>query len=60
VLDAVVHAYGPEMAVLTARSPLLNRDDNKTYEVRWIQVFTKVSGRWQLAASQATTIPPEK
>ena len=46
------------MAILTARSPILNRDENKTYDYRWIQVFTKVSGQWQLAASQATLVQP--
>jgi hypothetical protein len=60
VLDAVVHTYGPDTAILTARSPLLNRDDNRTYDVRWMQVFTRMSGQWQLAASQVTTIQPEK
>src|SRR5262245_47049787 len=54
VLDASVRVHGPDMAILTARSPILNRDENKAYDFRWIQVFTRVSGQWQLAASQET------
>lgn len=60
VLDATVNLHGPDTAILTARTPLLNRDDSKNYDFRWIQVFTRVSGQWQLAASQATMVQPEK
>jgi hypothetical protein len=60
VLDPVVNLHGPDTAILTARTPMLNRDDSKHYDFRWIQVFTKVSGQWQLAASQATMVQPEK
>ena len=60
VLDPVVTLHGPDTAILTARTPLFNRDDNKNYDFRWMQVFTKVSGRWQLAASQVTMVQPEK
>jgi hypothetical protein len=58
MVDASVRVHGPEMAILTARSPMLNRDENKPYDYRWIQVFTKVSGQWQLAASQVTLVQP--
>jgi hypothetical protein len=54
--DASVRLHGPDMTILTARSPILNPDDSKYYDFRWIQVFTKVSGHWQLAASQATRV----
>jgi hypothetical protein len=60
MLDPVVSMHGPDMAILTARSPLLNREDNKNYDFRWMQVFTRVSGQWQLAASQVTMVQPEK
>lgn len=56
--DASVRLHGPDMAILTARSPILNPDDGKHYDFRWIQVFTKVSGHWQLVASQATRVEP--
>jgi hypothetical protein len=58
MMDVSVRVHGPDMAILTARSPILNPDDGKHYDFRWIQVFTKVSGHWQLAASQATRVEP--
>lgn len=58
MIDASVRIHGPDMAILTARSPILNREENKHYDFRWIQVFTRVSGQWQLAASQATVVQP--
>jgi hypothetical protein len=60
VLDPVINLHGPDTAILTARTPLLNRDDSKHYDFRWMQVFTRASGRWQLAASQVTMVRPEK
>jgi hypothetical protein len=60
VLDASVRIHGPDTAVLTARTPVLNRDENKTYDFRWIQVFARISGQWQLVASQETRLEPEK
>lgn len=60
VLDPVVSLHGPNTAILTARTPLQNRDDNKPYDFRWMQVFTRASGQWQLAASQVTMVRPEK
>jgi hypothetical protein len=60
VLDPVVNLYGSDTAILTARTPFLNRDDSKNYDFRWMQVFTRMSGQWQLAASQATMVQPEK
>ena len=58
MIDASLRSHGPDMAILTARSPILNRGEAKHYDFRWIQVFTKVSGQWQLAASQATLVQP--
>ena len=45
MLDASVRIHGPDMAILTARSPILNRDANKHHDFRWIPLFTKVSGQ---------------
>lgn len=59
-LDASVRVHGPDMAILTARSPILMRDENKAYDFRWIQVFTRASGQWQLAASQETRVQSDK
>jgi hypothetical protein len=60
VLDEWLSLRGPDTAILTAQSPLLNRDENRTYKVSWMQVFTKISGRWRLTASQETRLEPEK
>ena len=60
VLDEWLSLRGSDTAILTARSPLLNRDENRTYDVRWMQVFTKISGRWKLSASQETAREPER
>ena len=60
VLDDWLSLRGPDTAILTARSPLLNRDENRTYDVRWMQVFTKIAGRWRLTSSEETQLEPEK
>jgi hypothetical protein len=60
LVDAEVRLHGPDTAILTARSPILNRDENRTYDFRWMQVFTRISGRWQLAASQESRLEPER
>jgi hypothetical protein len=60
VLDDWLSLRGADSAILTARSPLLNRDENRTYDVRWMQVFTKIAGRWRLASSEETQLEPEK
>lgn len=60
VVDPSVRLHGAYMAILAGRSPILNRDENKTYDFRWMQVFTRVSGHWQLAASQETRVEAEK
>lgn len=51
-----IRVHGPDTAIITGRSPILNRQDGKSYDFRWIQVCTRVSGDWQLAASQATRL----
>ena len=60
VVDPSVRLHGADMAILAGRSPILNRDENKTYDFHWMQVFTRVSGHWQLAASQETRVEAEK
>jgi hypothetical protein len=60
VLDDWLSLRGADMAILTARSPLVNPDENRTYDVRWMQTFTKVAGRWRLASSQETGAEPQK
>ncbi len=55
--EVLVRLHG-DTAILTAKSPILNVKENKTYDFRWIQVFIRHDGAWQLAASQATRLPP--
>jgi ketosteroid isomerase-like protein len=52
-----VRIYGPDMAIVSGKSPILSGQDGKTYDVRWMQVYTRVSGEWQIAVSQATRLP---
>lgn len=46
-----------ETAILAARSPILNVKENKNYDFRWTQIYVRIDGKWQLAASQATRLP---
>lgn len=57
VAELSIRVHGPDTAVMTGRSPVLNTQENRTYEFRWLQVYTRASGEWQLAASQATRLP---
>lgn len=49
--------HGPDLVILTGRSPILNVKEGRDYDFRWVQVYTRVSGDWQLAVSQATRLP---
>jgi len=51
----VMHA---DTAIVSGRSPILNRSENRTYDFRWVQVYVRVGGDWQLAVSQATRLGP--
>jgi hypothetical protein len=46
-----------DTAILAARSPILNVKENKNYDFRWMQIYVRSNGKWQLAASQATRLP---
>ncbi len=52
-----VRIHGPDMAIVSGRSPILNKQDGKSYDFRWMQVMTRVQGEWRIAASQATRLP---
>ncbi len=57
--DLVIRVHGGATVIVSARSPLRNTADGKTYDFRWLQVFVKAAdGGWKLAVSQATRIPP--
>lgn len=51
----ILHA---DTAIVTGRSPILNLAENRHYDFRWVQVYVRVGGDWQLAVSQATRLPP--
>ena len=57
VADLHVHVHGGATAIVTGRSPILNRAEGRTYEFRWMQVFARTGAGWTLAASQATRLP---
>ncbi|HTY80426.1 MAG TPA: nuclear transport factor 2 family protein [Candidatus Bathyarchaeia archaeon] len=52
-----VRVFGPGTVVVTGKSPILNKQENRMYDFRWIAVYVKTAGVWQLAASQATRLP---
>lgn len=54
--DVSVRVHG-DTAILAAKSPILNVKENKHYDFRWMQVYVRINGKWQLAASQATRLP---
>lgn len=56
ISEMVVRVHG-DTAILSGRSPILNKTENKTYDFRWIQVYVREDGAWKLAASQATRLP---
>jgi hypothetical protein len=55
--DLHVRIHGNATAIVTGRSPILNRAENRTYDFRWVQVFVRDGARWRLAVSQATRLP---
>jgi hypothetical protein len=57
VTELSIRIYGSDMVIMSGRSPILNKQENRSYDFRWMQVYTRASGNWQLAASQATRLP---
>jgi ketosteroid isomerase-like protein len=55
--EVSVRVHG-DAAILAARSPILNKAENKLYDFRWTQVYVKEGGAWKLAVSQATRLGP--
>lgn len=55
--DLKVHAYG-DAAVVTGRSTVKGRDGGKDIsgQYRYTRVYVKQQGKWQLVATQTTTI----
>ncbi len=49
--------HGERTVIVSGKSPILNRAENKMYLFRWIAVYVKDGADWKLAASQATRLP---
>ena len=58
VTDAAIKIYGADMAIVSGKSTFPDRKTGKDYDVRWMQILSRVSGNWQIVASQATRLPP--
>lgn len=52
-----IRVFGADTAIVTGKSPILNKTNNKHDDFRWIAVYVRDRGPWQLAASQATRLP---
>jgi hypothetical protein len=55
--ELLFRVHGLDLVVLTGRSPIRNMSEGRDYDFRWVQVYTRASGDWQIAASQATRLP---
>jgi hypothetical protein len=49
--------FGADTVIVTGKSPILNTTENRHYDFRWLAVYVRDRGPWQLAASQATRLP---
>ncbi len=58
VEDLSIRTFNSDTAVVTGKSPILNKAENRMHDFRWIAVYVKAHGKWHLAASQATRLPP--
>ncbi len=57
ITETLVRVHG-DTALMSGRSPILNKAENKLYDFRWLQVYVREGGAWKLAASQATRLGP--
>ena len=55
--EMLYRVFGAHTIIVTGRSPILNKAENRTYQFRWIAVYVKVGADWKIAASQATRLP---
>jgi hypothetical protein len=58
VEEITIRVSHADTAIVTGRSPVLNAQEGRTYDFRWVQVYVRVGGDWQLAVSQATRLGP--
>ena len=55
--EVLYRVFGAHTIIVTGRSPILNKVENRTYQFRWIAVYVKAGADWKIAASQATRLP---
>jgi hypothetical protein len=58
VEEITIRVPHADTAIVTGRGPVLNAREGRTYDFRWVQVYVRVGGDWQLAVSQATRLGP--
>ena len=58
VEELTIRIPHPDTAIVTGKSPVLNTAENRSYDFRWVQVYVRVGGEWQIAVSQATRLGP--
>jgi hypothetical protein len=52
-----MRVHGPDQVILTGKSPIFSKADNRAYDVRWVQAYSRATGEWKLVVSQATRVP---
>ncbi|QQS11241.1 MAG: nuclear transport factor 2 family protein [Rhodospirillales bacterium] len=58
--EMVVRVFGRDTAIVTGRSPVLNKAENRDYDFRWVVVYVRGKDGWRAAVSQATRLPLTK
>lgn len=56
VEELTLRVAGPDTVIATGRSPIPSPPDGRSQDVRWLAVYVRARGDWQLAASQATRV----
>lgn len=54
--DLVFRIFTGPTVIVTGKSPILNMQEQKTYDFRWVCVYVTAKDGWQLAVSQATRL----
>jgi ketosteroid isomerase-like protein len=57
VTELSMRIHGPDLVIVSGRSPIMNRRENRMVQVRWMQVMTRAEGEWRLASSMAVRLP---
>ena len=58
VEELTIRIPHPDTAIVTGKSPVPNARENRSSDFRWVQVYVRVGGDWQLAVSHATRLGP--